>query len=89
MTFHKVRNEKGKLVPDKSRIIYNDHITIENIPAKAYEYIVNDRNTWKRFLKVSCEAFMVLWRMQDTIDIIEDMFFSDSFGIAEAFTYFF
>jgi len=44
MTFPKVRNEKGKLVPDKSRIIYNDHITIENIPAKAYEYIVNGKS---------------------------------------------
>ena len=44
MTFPKVRNEKGKLVPDKSRIIYNRKITIENIPAKAYEYIVNGKS---------------------------------------------
>lgn len=44
MAFPKVRNEKGKLVPDKSRIKYNDKITIENIPAKAYEYIVNGKS---------------------------------------------
>ena len=44
MTFPKVRNEAGKLVPDKSRIIYNGKITIENIPAKAYEYIVNGKS---------------------------------------------
>ncbi|MBD5311256.1 MAG: DEAD/DEAH box helicase [Bacteroides sp.] len=44
MIFPKVRNEAGKLVPDKSRIIYNANITIENIPAKAYEYIVNGKS---------------------------------------------
>lgn len=44
MTFPKVRNEAGKLVPDKSRIIYNGNITIEYIPAKAYEYIVNGKS---------------------------------------------
>lgn len=44
MAFPKVRNEKGKLIPDKSRIIYNGNITIENIPAKAYEYIVNGKS---------------------------------------------
>ena len=26
-------------VADKTRIIYNSHITIENIPLKAYEYV--------------------------------------------------
>jgi predicted helicase len=41
MKFAKVRDENGKLVADKTRIIYNSHITIENIPLKAYEYIVN------------------------------------------------
>ncbi|MBD5320046.1 MAG: DEAD/DEAH box helicase [Bacteroides sp.] len=44
MAFPKVRNEAGKLVPDKSRIIYNGNITIENIPVKAYEYIVNGKS---------------------------------------------
>lgn len=44
MAFPKVRNQAGKLVPDKSRIIYNGNIAIENIPAKAYEYIVNGKS---------------------------------------------
>ncbi len=44
MKFAKVRNENGKLVADKTRIIYNSHITIENIPLKAYEYIVNGKS---------------------------------------------
>ncbi|MDE5887980.1 MAG: DEAD/DEAH box helicase family protein [Muribaculaceae bacterium] len=44
MSFPKMRNEAGKLVHDKSRIIYNELITITNIPAKAYEYIVNGKS---------------------------------------------
>lgn len=28
----------------KTRIIYNSHITIENIPLKAYKYIVNGKS---------------------------------------------
>ena len=44
MRFAKVRDENGKLVADKSKIIYNGHITIENIPLKAYEYIVNGKS---------------------------------------------
>lgn len=43
MRFAKVRDEKGKLVADKACIIYNDHIAIENIPLKAYEYVVNGK----------------------------------------------
>lgn len=44
MKFAKVRDENGKLVADKTRIIYNGHITIENIPLNAYEYIVNGKS---------------------------------------------
>lgn len=44
MKFAKVRDENGKLISDKTRIIYNGHITIENIPLKAYEYIVNGKS---------------------------------------------
>src|SRR5690606_6808427 len=29
---------------DKSTIIYNEQITIENIPEKAYEYVVNGKS---------------------------------------------
>lgn len=44
MRFAKVRDENGKLVADKSKIIYNGHITIENIPPQAYDYIVNGKS---------------------------------------------
>ena len=44
MRFAKVRDENGNLIADKTRIIYNSHITIENIPLKAYEYIVNGKS---------------------------------------------
>ncbi len=44
MQFGKVRNEDGKLVSDKSKIIYNDHITLNDIPAEAYDYIVNGKS---------------------------------------------
>lgn len=44
MKFAKVRDENGKLVADKTRIIYNGHISIENIPLKAYEYVVNGKS---------------------------------------------
>ena len=37
----KMKFGKGK---DKSTIIFNDDITIKNIPDKAYEYIVNGRS---------------------------------------------
>lgn len=29
---------------DKSRILYNSHISVENIPAQAYEYVVNGKS---------------------------------------------
>lgn len=44
MKFAKIRDENGKLISDKTRIIYNGHITIENIPLKAYEYVVNGKS---------------------------------------------
>ena len=44
MRFAKVRDENGRLIADKTHIIYNSHITIENIPLKAYEYIVNGKS---------------------------------------------
>lgn len=44
MKFAKVRDDNGKLVADKSKIIYNGYITIENIPLKSYEYILNGKS---------------------------------------------
>lgn len=38
------KNGKAKKVADKSVIIYNDQIRIENIPEEAYEYVVNGKS---------------------------------------------
>jgi predicted helicase len=35
---------RGGLKYDKTKIIYNNHITLENIPLVAYEYIVNGKS---------------------------------------------
>lgn len=44
MRFEKVRDESGKLVPDKSIIIFNNNIKIEDIPLDAYDYVVNGKS---------------------------------------------
>ena len=35
---------KMKLIPDERKLIYNQHVTIEDIPADAFRYIVNGRS---------------------------------------------
>lgn len=44
MRFAKKRDENGRAVNDLSTIIFNNDITISNIPEKAYEYVVNGRS---------------------------------------------
>lgn len=44
MSFGKKRNEEGKLKKNRSIIIFNDSITISNIPEKAYKYVVNGKS---------------------------------------------
>ncbi|WP_407325300.1 DEAD/DEAH box helicase family protein [Lactobacillus johnsonii] len=44
MKFPKKDNNEGKKVDDRSTIIFNDNITISNIPEKAYKYIVNGKS---------------------------------------------
>ncbi len=45
MKFAKKKDpEDGKSVKDRSTVIYNSKITIENIPKTAYEYIVNGKS---------------------------------------------
>ena len=41
----KMRFKKNGKDNDKSTIIFNDYITINNIPERAYEYVVNGRST--------------------------------------------
>lgn len=43
MKFAKTRDENGKSINDRSTIIFNNDITISNIPDKAYDYMVNGR----------------------------------------------
>lgn len=38
------KNGKAKKVDDRSRIIYNEHITLTNIPEVAYDYVVNGKS---------------------------------------------
>ena len=44
MKHPKIRNEQGKSVNDKTKIIFNNEITISDIPEKAYDYIVNGKS---------------------------------------------
>lgn len=44
MVLLKVRNEAGKLVADKFRIIYNGNVVIEDILAKAYDHVINGKS---------------------------------------------
>ena len=39
----KLKNADGKSIADKTTVIYNQQITITNIPREAYEYIVNGK----------------------------------------------
>ncbi len=42
MKFAKTKDpETGKSVNDKSTVIYNDYITVKDIPLDAYDYVVN------------------------------------------------
>ena len=51
--FH-VDKMRFKSKDDKSTIIYNGNITIENIPAKAYEYIVNGKSAIEWIVERYC-----------------------------------
>lgn len=41
MDFARLRNQDGKRINDYSTIIFNDTISISNIPEEAYEYVIN------------------------------------------------
>jgi predicted helicase len=44
MTFKKIPGKRGQDALDRSTIIVNSHITLEDIPAEAYEYQVNGKS---------------------------------------------
>ncbi len=43
MKFGKTKDASGKSANDKSTVIYNETITLKNIPLAAYDYIVNGK----------------------------------------------
>ena len=43
MKFGKTKDASGKNVNDKTTVIYNEFITLKNIPLAAYDYIVNGK----------------------------------------------
>ena len=44
MKHPKIRNAQGKLVPDNTKIIFNDNVTVSGIPERAYKYVVNGKS---------------------------------------------
>ncbi len=52
--FHVYDKMRFKSKDDKSTIIYNGNITIENIPQKAYEYIVNGKSAIEWIVERYC-----------------------------------
>ncbi|WP_417490410.1 DEAD/DEAH box helicase [Maricaulis sp.] len=54
MKFHKVRNAEGKLVTDKSTVIYNRNITMTDIPLEAYDYVVNGKPALEWVMERQC-----------------------------------
>ena len=52
--FHIWEKMRFKSKADKSTIIYNGNITIENIPEKAYEYIVNGKSAIEWIVERYC-----------------------------------
>lgn len=44
MKWGKIKGKKGNAAKDKTRLIYNEDITIENIPLEAQEYVVNKKS---------------------------------------------
>jgi predicted helicase len=38
------RVRKMKVLPKERKVVYNQHLTVENIPAEAFEYVVNGRS---------------------------------------------
>ncbi|SEA37923.1 Predicted helicase [Xylanibacter ruminicola] len=63
--FRVVDKLRFKSKQDKSTIIFNGNITIENIPAKAYEYIVNGKSAIEWIVERYCVS-------QDTKSLIRN-----------------
>ena len=55
MKFAKTRDtETNKSIPDKTTVIYNDRITIRDIPLEAYDYVVNGKPALEWVMERQC-----------------------------------
>ena len=54
MKHPKIRNDEGKSVNDLTTVIYNDHITVKDIPEEAYEYVVNGKPAIEWVIERQC-----------------------------------
>ena len=54
MKWGKIPGEKGNAAKDKSILLYNDDITISNIPLEAQEYVVNKKSALDWIVERAC-----------------------------------
>ena len=54
MKHPRVKNAKGMSVNDLTTVIYNDHITVKDIPEEAYEYVVNGKPAIEWVIERQC-----------------------------------
>ncbi|WP_353620199.1 type ISP restriction/modification enzyme, partial [Thalassotalea sp. G20_0] len=54
MKHPKVKNDEGKSVNDLTKVIYNPHISISDIPVEAYDYVVNGKPAIEWVIERQC-----------------------------------
>ncbi|WP_408646498.1 type ISP restriction/modification enzyme [Sutterella megalosphaeroides] len=54
MKWGKIPGKKGNAAKDKTRLVYNDWLTIENIPPEAQEYVVNTKSALDWVVERAC-----------------------------------
>ena len=54
MKHPKIRNAEGKSINDLTAVIYNDYITVKDIPEEAYEYVVNGKPAIEWVIERQC-----------------------------------
>lgn len=54
MKYGKIPGKTGNAGKDKTKLVYNDFITVENIPLEAQEYVVNKRSALDWIVERAC-----------------------------------
>lgn len=54
MKWGKILGKKGNAAKDKTRLVYNDWLSIENIPLEAQEYVVNTKSALDWVVERAC-----------------------------------